>query len=112
VTLAKWLANRPHLTRVFTAKELSGAPSTDPCLRRCQLGFHPERTGDVYCVTKPYCLGQGVAALGTSHGTPHDYDTHVPLMAFGSGIAAEGPKDDRIDATKLGAMIRDVLGLP
>jgi arylsulfatase A-like enzyme len=25
-------------------------------------------------------------ATGTTHGTPYDYDNHVPLLVFGPGI--------------------------
>jgi arylsulfatase A-like enzyme len=32
---------------------------------------------------EPYYLFE---ATGTSHGTPYDYDSHVPLIFYGPGI--------------------------
>ncbi|NBT60514.1 MAG: hypothetical protein EBT02_01885 [Planctomycetia bacterium] len=34
---------------------------------------------------KPYYI-PGTYLTGTTHGSPHSYDTHVPLIAFGGGI--------------------------
>ena len=40
---------------------------------------------------KPYYLISRYAQ-GTSHGSPYEYDTHVPMIFAGPGIATE--KDD------------------
>ena len=48
--------------------------------------FYPERCGDVGFVLKPYCIQHGALASGTNHGTPHFYDTHVPLVVFGPNV--------------------------
>jgi hypothetical protein len=37
----------------------------------------------------------GKYTTGTGHGTPHDYDTHVPVLAFGKNIPAAGKVTDR-----------------
>jgi hypothetical protein len=36
-------------------------------------------------VTKPFYL-LSTYTNGTSHGTPHPYDTHVPLVVAGPGV--------------------------
>jgi phosphopentomutase len=36
-------------------------------------------------VSEPYWLFE---AGGTSHGTPYNYDAHVPIVFFGAGIKA------------------------
>ena len=36
-------------------------------------------------VLRPFYLSSKYPT-GTTHGTPHSYDTHVPLMIFGPGI--------------------------
>lgn len=55
-----------------------------PLLTAIQLGFYPNRSGDVIIVLQPGwldepLLGQG----GTSHGSAYSYDTHVPLVWYG-----------------------------
>ena len=37
-------------------------------------------------VTEPFYLEEG--GLGTSHGTPYSYDTHVPLLLLGPGVVS------------------------
>ena len=45
------------------------------------------RSGDVLVVMKPYYF-LSKYETGTTHGSPHSYDTHVPLLAMGPGIKA------------------------
>lgn len=52
---------------------------------RVANGFDPARCGDVCLVPRPfYFLSEGGAA--TTHGSPYDYDTHVPVVLFGPGV--------------------------
>lgn len=54
-------------------------------LRAVQRGFHPQRSGDVIVVTLPGYIEYGFQ--GTTHGSPYNYDTHVPLIFYGKGVA-------------------------
>jgi hypothetical protein len=109
--LAKWAANRPHVEAAFTRAELVGRASPDPLTRRCQCGYHPDRGGDVYVVTRAYCLPMGAASLGTTHGSPHPYDTHVPLYAVGAGVPKLGRKDEEVSSLVLGPVLCKLLGI-
>jgi arylsulfatase A-like enzyme len=46
-------------------------------------GYNPERGGDVILIPKPYVI-PGAGKTGTTHGSPYSYDTHVPILFFGS----------------------------
>ncbi|HKK47430.1 MAG TPA: alkaline phosphatase PafA [Balneolaceae bacterium] len=48
-------------------------------------GFHYDRSGDVYIQLKPGWLDSS-HRTGTSHGSPYNYDTHVPLLFYGWNI--------------------------
>lgn len=50
-----------------------------------QRGFHYERSGDVYIQLKPGWLDSSYRT-GTSHGSPYNYDTHVPLLFYGWNV--------------------------
>jgi hypothetical protein len=65
---------------------LSGdLPDTDMA-RRVRASYHEARSPDVFLVPEPYWIeGTGTA----SHGTPHTYDTHVPLVFYGAGLPPE-----------------------
>ena len=71
--------------------------------------FHPDRGGDVALVPKPYYIFW--LATGTTHGTPHDYDTHVPLLVFGPGIPG-GPRPEKVTPQASAAIFARYLGIP
>ncbi|MCP5112022.1 MAG: alkaline phosphatase family protein [bacterium] len=81
---AEAVASIPGVARVYTYDDLAAARiAGDQVDRRVIRGFHSKRGSDLYVVLAPYWLSQ---AHGTSHGTPHNYDSHVPIMFLGPGI--------------------------
>jgi predicted AlkP superfamily pyrophosphatase or phosphodiesterase len=84
-TLARYLETQEGVQKVYTAKELASKNDNDDPLReQVRLSTYPGRSGDLFMVLKPYHLP--ISGTGTTHGSPHSYDTHVPLMVFGPGI--------------------------
>jgi hypothetical protein len=74
----------PHIARVYTRTQLmNGMAPQDPISRAVSLSFYEPRSSDLYILPEPYYLFE---ATGTSHGTPYDYDTHVPVIFLGPGI--------------------------
>ena len=76
-------------------------------VRKC---YHPDRCGDLAVIPKPYHLIT-TYLTGTSHGTPHPYDTHVPLLAFGPGIRG-GPRPERVTPQAAAAILARGVGVP
>ena len=73
-----------HVARVFTREQLmAGRAMEDTVGRRVLNGFNPTRGGDLVIILEPYWI---YGAKGTTHGTPYNYDTHVPVIFMGSGI--------------------------
>ncbi len=68
-------------------------------------------------VLKPYYLISGPItdsrndAYRTTHGTPHPYDTHVPLVVFGTGIRP-GIHEERVTPLATAAIAAKALGMP
>lgn len=50
------------------------------------MSFHPSRSGNLLYQLRPYYI-LGEEATGADHGSPWDYDAHVPLLWFGTGVA-------------------------
>jgi hypothetical protein len=74
----------PHVARVYTRDQLlSGAVQDDRIGRRVQRGFNPARSGDLDILLEPYWIRQ---ANGATHGTPYNYDAHIPLILMGTRI--------------------------
>ena len=71
--------------------------------------FHPERSGDVTIVVKPYHL-IWMVLTGSSHGSPHAYDTHVPLLVYGPGIRA-GIRQERVTPLATAAILARAVGI-
>jgi predicted AlkP superfamily pyrophosphatase or phosphodiesterase len=73
---------QPQVARVYTRTALeSGVIGGDLIDQRVRNGFNNQRSGDVIVVHEPNWLsGRG----GTTHGSPYAYDTHVPVIFWGS----------------------------
>ena len=83
--VAAAVRGQPGVAQAYTRSQILAAEGThDPILRAVALSFHPARSGDVYLVVRPNFIFWG--ATGTHHGTPYDYDTHVPLIFYGRGF--------------------------
>src|SRR5262249_3354633 len=76
---------------------------------RVKKSFHPARSGDVVMVLKPYHFVSEYST-GTTHGTPHAYDTHVPLLVYGPGIRP-GPRKDAVTPQAAAAILSRALGI-
>jgi len=76
--------------------------------RRAQLSFNLERSGDVFFQPKPYFFSK---LTGTTHGTPYNYDNHVPLVWYGVGVKP-GIRTERIGEDDLAPTLANLLGIP
>ncbi|MEZ5398027.1 MAG: alkaline phosphatase family protein [Bryobacteraceae bacterium] len=74
----------PHIARVYTAGDLArGAVSGDRIDARLRNGYHRQRGADLFPVTEPFWTwGRDKA----THGSPHHYDSHVPLVLMGPAV--------------------------
>ena len=91
--LAAWAVKQDGVHKAYTRTQLAGTlPDDDEIGQRVQKSFFKSRSGDVLLVLKPYYFPSKYAT-GTTHGSPHPYDTHVPLLAMGPGIQPGVSKD-------------------
>ncbi len=77
----------PGVAECFTRSQiLAGRLPQTKIARSVANGFHPQRNGNLVVVPQPFFfIGEGIT---TTHGTPYSYDTHVPVLLYGAGIAA------------------------
>jgi hypothetical protein len=59
-----------------------------PVYQQIKNNYHPSRSGDIYVVQKPYWFLFEKGPIGVMHGSPWNYDTHVPIIFAGVGIEA------------------------
>jgi predicted AlkP superfamily pyrophosphatase or phosphodiesterase len=83
-TAAAAAAAVPHVSRVYTRDQLQrGDVPNDRIGSRVVRGFNAVRSGDLEIILEPYWMRQ---AQGTTHGTPYNYDAHIPLVLMGPRI--------------------------
>jgi Type I phosphodiesterase / nucleotide pyrophosphatase len=109
--IAKWAENRDHIVKAVPRGVLLGPPSADPLTRQCQISHDDDRSGDVFLIIKPYCVPLGPASVGTNHGSPNSYDTHVVMMAYGADVPKLCRSDEKINSLSLAPMICKALGM-
>jgi type I phosphodiesterase/nucleotide pyrophosphatase len=74
----------PHIFRVYTRSQLiNGGGWSDPVDVRVRNGFNAARSGNLVVIPDPYWMA---SKTGTTHGTPFDYDAHVPVLFLGAQI--------------------------
>jgi len=77
----------PGVAECFTHTQLlTGRLPANPITRSAANGFFASRNGNLIVVPRPFFLL--ASADATTHGTPYSYDTHVPVILYGAGVAA------------------------
>ncbi len=106
--IAKELLSYPNIEQVYTAAQMQQNQYTSGLPYILQNGYNQKRSGDVLFVLKP-----GVASYsrtGSTHGSPHIYDTHVPLLFFGKGIKNSSTVT-RTEITDIAPTVSALLGI-
>jgi hypothetical protein len=89
---AEAAAKVPHVARVYTRDQLlRGDVARDRIGNRVMRGFNAQRSGDLEIILEPYWMRR---AEGTTHGTPYNYDAHIPLILMGQRIKAGEYSED------------------
>jgi predicted AlkP superfamily pyrophosphatase or phosphodiesterase len=98
----------PHVARVYTRDQLQrGQVSTDRVAQRVLRGFNAQRSGDLEIILEPYWMRQ---TSGTTHGTPYNYDAHIPLILMGSRIKA-GEYSEHVALNDLAPTLATIVGV-
>ncbi len=110
-TLAAWAREQPEVQAVYTRTELLRGVARDDALGvKVKRSFHPERSGDVVVILKPYWMFWSPFKLGTTHGTANDYDSHVPLLVLGPGVKP-GVHREAVTPLSAAAVLSHFLGI-
>jgi predicted AlkP superfamily pyrophosphatase or phosphodiesterase len=84
-SVIKGLEEIPGVLRVLRTDQLSEG-SRDPMVRSAALSYFKGRSGDLLVVPKEYWFMSPRSVIGTTHGSPYEYDTHVPVILLGGAI--------------------------
>jgi len=96
------------ISHVFARRELLASnEEEDPIVRRYRRSTHPSSSPDYFVCARPGIL---LDREGTTHGTPYDYDAHVPLMLWGRGVAT-GAYETPVETVDLAPTMARLLGV-
>ncbi|MBX9830651.1 alkaline phosphatase family protein [Candidatus Babeliales bacterium] len=107
--LRNYLQAQPGMCKVFTTKELVEStfdPTSFEYLYQNQT--YVGRTGDLICMPNMYSF-IAKRANGTSHKTPYDYDTHVPLILYQAGSLEKKRIIEKVSTTQLAPTLAKIL---
>jgi predicted AlkP superfamily pyrophosphatase or phosphodiesterase len=83
-TAAEALRAIPHVFRVYTRTQLlNGWIANDLVDVRVRNGFNAARSPNLIVISDPYWI---TGTSGATHGSPFDYDSHVPMVFLGAQV--------------------------
>ena len=90
----------------------SGNVADTPLMRAVKHNFHPKRSGDVFIVFEPNWFINDFEGLivASTHGSPWNYDTYVPIVFAGAGLAP-AVIDRRVHTVDIAATLAAYLGI-
>ncbi|WP_222984941.1 alkaline phosphatase PafA [Flagellimonas meishanensis] len=106
--IGQQLLKNDKVQQVFTGYQMSQYQFTDQLAGLLQRGYHQKRSGDILFIPPAGYIPYREA--GTDHGSPFVYDTHVPLLFYGTGIKA-GSTTARTEVTDIAPTIATLLGI-
>ncbi|MCV2350768.1 alkaline phosphatase family protein [Paucibacter sp. Y2R2-4] len=93
---------------VFTPDQLLSRDESTPYLKAMRKAWHPEVSAPVQFVIKPNWLFSSRPG-GSSHGTPHAYDTHVPILAWGPQWVGRGEVTQAVEVVDIAPSLAQML---
>jgi predicted AlkP superfamily pyrophosphatase or phosphodiesterase len=102
-----WLQEQPYVAVSATSDDLRSTGDS-PLLAALHLQYHPQHSGDVLTVFAPYCVP---GTRGTTHGSPWEYDTHVPLLLVGAGVKP-GAYERPVSPACLASTVAELVHVP
>jgi arylsulfatase A-like enzyme len=102
----------PGIAAFYTRENLISGGGTSRYAAMYQRTFHADRAGDVLFQVKPFYISgsSGNRETGSTHGSPYEYDTHVPLIFWGGGVRAGTTARD-VEIADLAPTLSHLLGI-
>lgn len=97
------------ISGAVTATVINSTQFTEGIKYRIQKGYYPKRSGDVMLYLDPAWVEY--ERVGTTHGAPYTYDTHVPLLWYGWNIKA-GSSSEPLTITDIAPTLSMFLNIP
>lgn len=115
-SVADFMKEQPGVRFALTPDDLQNTTDTTGLVEMVKNGYFPDRSGDVILVydygvmpTSDYRTPI-TKVRGANHGSGYDYDTHVPLIWFGTGIP-KGVSERKVHPVDIAPTLARMLNL-
>ena len=106
------LVAEPAVAAAYTRRELeTGSRAGAPFFDQMRKSWHKDISGDVQYALKAGWMGTSSSSI-TTHGSPHPYDTHVPILVYGPRWVKPGRVDSRVEVADIAPTLARLLGVP
>lgn len=106
------LTAEPALAAAYTRTELeSRSRAGAPFFNQMTKSWNRERSGDVQYALKPNWMMTSTTS-NTTHGSPHPYDTHVPILVYGPRWVKPGRIEQRVEVADIAPTLARILNVP
>jgi predicted AlkP superfamily pyrophosphatase or phosphodiesterase len=106
------LLAEPAMAAAYTRREIeSGSRAGAPFFEQVRKTWDPQRSADIQVVLKPYWMYSSSTSQ-TTHGSPHAYDTQVPILFYGPRWVKAGRVDARVEVADIAPTLSRILGIP
>lgn len=103
---------QPQVAAAYTRRELrTGNRAGAPFFDQMRLTWNADVSGDVQLVLKPYWMFGASTSIAT-HGSPHSYDTHVPILAWGPRWVRAQAVERRVEVADIAPTLARILRVP
>jgi len=108
MSIVNEIINYKHVDKAYSATTMGSVFFENGIEAMLQKGFNQKRSGDILYVLEPAVISY--PKTGSTHGSGFNYDTHVPLLFFGNGIA-KGSSVARTEITDVAVTISALLNI-
>ena len=104
------LLAEPGIGFAYTRRELlSGSRAGDPFFAALRRAWHPDVSGEVQYAPQPNWVFSSSVA---THGSPHPYDTQVPILVYGPRWVKAGRVDSAVEVVDIAPTLAHLLHVP
>lgn len=102
------MENTPGISVAMPAAPLPEqiGDTAEPLIRN---NYHPLRSGDIYVAQSPYSFLYQTGPIAVMHGSPWNYDTHVPIIFAGPGIEPQRVSR-KVATVDVAVTLADIMG--
>lgn len=107
--IANYILTFEGVNQTYTANTMKTTVFAENIPANIQRGFNQKRSGDILFVLASGWINAGYKT-GCTHGSPYQYDTHVPLIWYGFNIP-KGETSSKVIIPDIAATIAAILNI-